>query len=230
VGVRSGYNAGVSGAVLNLLFVGNSLTATNDMPALLEAMGRSSGIAIHCTVVAKSGFSLEDHWADGEARRAIARGGWSHVILQQGPSALPASRALLNDYARRFAREIRDAKAQPAFLMVWPSAEHGGDFDDVSASYTGAAALTGGVLLPAGDAWRAAWRREPRLALYGPDGFHPSPLGSYLAALAIVHALTGRLPSVRPPHGVSARDLDILRRAVTDAAVHSPVAAVRTER
>ena len=32
------------------------------------------------------------------------------------------------------------------------------------------------TLLPAGPAWLAAWRRVPKLRLYGPDGFHPSVL------------------------------------------------------
>jgi hypothetical protein len=207
----------MSGLALNLLFIGNSLTAANDLPALVEAMGRASGIAIHCTVVAKPNFSLEDHWADGAARKAIARGGWSFVILQQGPSALPESRVLLNDYARRFERDIRRVKARVAFFMVWPSAARPGDLDGVSASYAGAADITGGVLLPAGDAWRAAWRREPGLALYGPDGFHPSPLGSYLAALVIFHTLTGRLPPRSEASGISARNLAVLQAAVTEA-------------
>jgi hypothetical protein len=205
--------------VLYLLFIGNSLTATNDLPAQLEAMGRASGIAIHCTVVAKPNFSLEGHWADGEARQAIARGGWSHVILQQGPSALPASRVLLNEYAGRFDREIRGVKARTSFFMVWPSAARSGDFDGVSASYAGAASLTGGVLMPAGDAWRAAWRREPGLALYGPDGFHPSRLGSYLAALTIFHTLTGRFPPANAAPWIPVKDLDVLQAAVTEAEI-----------
>lgn len=203
--------------VFSLLFIGNSLTAANDLPAQLEAMGRASGIAIHCTMVAKPDFSLEDHWADGEARKAIARGGWSHVILQQGPSALPESRVLLNEYAGRFDREIRRARARPSFFMVWPSAARSGDFDGVSASYAGAASLTAGVLMPAGDAWRAAWRREPGLALYGPDGFHPSRLGSYLAALTIFHTLTGRFPPANAASWIPARDLEVLHAAVIEA-------------
>ncbi len=205
-------------AALNLLFIGNSLTAANDLPRMLEAMGKASGIAIHCTVVAKPNFSLEDHWADGEARTRIARGGWSHVILQQGPSALPESRVLLNEYARRFDGPIRAVKARPAIFMVWPSAARSGDFDGVRASYEGAAALTGGVLLAAGEAWRAAWRRDPGLALYGPDGFHPSRLGSYLAALTIFHALTGRLPPDDDAAWIGARDREVLRAAVMDTA------------
>jgi len=208
----------VLGAVLNLLFIGNSLTAANDLSGLIEAIGRASGVAIRCTVIAKPNFSLEDHWTNGEARKAIARGGWSHVILQQGPSALPESRVLLHEYARRFDRDIRSVRARTVLFTVWPSAARRGDFDAVIASYKGAADLTHGLLLPAGDAWRAAWRRDPDLALYGPDGFHPSPLGSYLAALTIVHALTGRFPpAASAPPGISASGFELLRAAVIDA-------------
>lgn len=206
----------VKPVVLSLLFIGNSLTAANDLPALVESMGRATGITIRCTVVAKPDFSLEDHWADGEARKAIARGGWTHVVLQQGPSALRESRVLLNEYARRFDREIRKVKARPAFFMVWPSAARRGDFDGVSASYAGAAAITNGLLFPAGDAWRAAWRREPGLALYGPDGFHPSRTGSYLAALTIFHALTGQFPPAPDTKTISPHEFEILKAAVSD--------------
>ena len=41
-------------------------------------------------------------------------------------------------------------------------------------------------------AWRAAWRRDQLLGLYGADGFHPSPIGTYLAALVFFERLTGR--------------------------------------
>ena len=207
----------VTKAILTLLFIGNSLTAANDLPGLIEAMGRASGVEIRCTVIARPNFSLEDHWADGAARKAITRGGWSHVILQQGPSALPESRVLLNEYAARFDREIRRVNARTAFFMVWPSAARSGDFDGVSASYAGAASLTGGLLFPAGDAWRGAWRRDPALALYGPDRFHPSRLGSYLAALTIFHTLTGRFPPPGAAPWIPVKDLDVLQAAVIEA-------------
>ena len=35
----------------------------------------------------------------------------------------------------------------------------------------------------------AAWRQDPGLRLYGSDGFHPTVLGSYLAALVIYGGL-----------------------------------------
>ena len=109
-------------------------------------------------------------------------------------------------------------------LAVWPSAARRGDFDRVAESYRGAADLIGGDLFPVGEAWRAAWARDPALPLYGPDGFHPSPLGSYLAALVIFEALTGRLPEVADVPGLSARQAEICRSAVLDV---TPARAVR---
>jgi hypothetical protein len=209
-------------AALTVLFIGNSLTAANDLPGMVEAMARAAGVEVRCTVVAKPNFSLEDHWNDGEARRAIARGGWSYVVLQQGPSALPESRVLLHEYARRFDGEIRRAKARPALFMVWPSEARRGDFGGVSQSYTGAATLIGGELLPVGEAWRAAWRRDPSLALYGPDGFHPSRLGSSLAALVILNRLSGRIPPPAAMPGVSAHELETLVAAMREVAATVP--------
>jgi hypothetical protein len=42
-----------------------------------------------------------------------------------------------------------------------------------------------GLLLAAGNAWRAAWVRNADTPLYASDGLHPSLQGSYLAALTI---------------------------------------------
>ena len=65
---------------------------------------------------------------------------------------------------------------------------------DVIRSYANAARAADAELYPAGLAWQAAWRRNPRLPLYGPDGFHPSPLGTYLTALVVLAGLTGEPP------------------------------------
>lgn len=175
-----------------MLFIGNSLTASNGLPAMVEAVAGASGARIVSTPVVFPNVSLEDHWARGDALRAIDRGGWSFVVLQQGPSARPESRASLRGAVRRFDQRVRKTGARTALYMVWPASTRRGDFDAVSESYAIAARDVDAVLLPAGDLWRAAWRRDASLALYGPDGFHPSPLGSYLAAIAICRGLTGR--------------------------------------
>ncbi len=98
------------------------------------ALARAAGRPAVCESVAKPDYSLEDHWNEREARRAIARG-WDLVVLQQGPSALPESRVLLVEFARRFDVEIRKTGARTALYMVWPSRARRADFDRVSESY-----------------------------------------------------------------------------------------------
>ena len=203
-------------ATLRILLIGNSLTAANNLPAIVEALGRAKdGQTVEATAVTANNFSLEDHWNQGNARAAIAKGGWSVVVLQQGPSALPESRVLLRDYVRRFAAEARKNGARTALYMVWPAKARTRDFDDVSESYTLAARDVDGILLPAGDAWREAWRRDPSLALYADDGFHPSPLGSYLAALAVWRGLSAQPALGLPgPRDVAADKLRLLQESV----------------
>jgi hypothetical protein len=181
------------GGDLRVLFIGNSLTQVNDLPGLVSDIARlAGGPRITAEAVDFGGASLEDHWNRTEAREAIERGGWDVVVLQQGPSALPASRVLLLDYTGRFAQPIRAVGARPALYMVWPSLDREFDWDAVTESYSAAARSVDGLILPAGEALREAGRRKPTLALLGADGFHPTPTGSYLAALVIYASLTGR--------------------------------------
>jgi hypothetical protein len=177
---------------LRILFIGNSLTSTYDVPSMVQAIAQSgTRREVHVEAAAFPDFGLQQHWEDGRARRLIRRRGWTHVVLQQGPSSLADSRRILHDYAGRFVEEIRAAGARPVFYSVWPARDRLAFFDAVTESYRSAAALTGGALAAAGEAWRLAWREDPLLPLYGADGFHPSPLGAYLAALVITQTITG---------------------------------------
>ena len=205
-------------APLRVLFIGNSLTAANDVPALVESIAKENGERILTRMIAYPNYSLKDHWNRGDARRAIAEGGWSFVVLQQGPSSLPESRVLLVDYAQRFKEEARHVNARIAVYMVWPASSRMGDFDGVKLSYEAAARETGGIFLPAGEAWRLAWRRDASLSFYGADGFHPTPLGSYLAALVIYQGLTGKSPVRSAVLGlVSEAQAKILQQAASQA-------------
>ena len=177
---------------LRLLFIGNSLTYVNDVPAIVAALAQAAGNPAPVTrAVVAGGASLEDHWKRGRARTAIQEGGWNFVVLQQGPSALPESRLLLIQYTRLFAKEIRKAGATPVLYMVWPSSDRREDFRGVSDSYRQAAREVDGILCPVGDAWQKARKRDPSLELYSADGLHPTPAGSYLAALVIYTQLYG---------------------------------------
>jgi hypothetical protein len=182
-----------AGASSSFLFIGNSLTAANGLAARVSEVAAAAGRPLRTSAVTASGASLADHWADGRAVRAIREGRWDVVVLQQGPSTLPESRAELIASTRQFAAEIRRAGGRPALLMVWPLP--GQTPAAVSASYRAAAEATDALLLPAGDAWTIAKGRDNGLVLVQDDGFHPSVLGTWLAALAVECTL---FPQDRP--------------------------------
>src|SRR6185436_2267043 len=77
------------------LFIGNSYLYTQDIPGMVKALADSAGEHIAVTTIAGPDMALIDHWNDGEAKRAIARGGWTWVILQQGPSSTDLNRDTL---------------------------------------------------------------------------------------------------------------------------------------
>jgi hypothetical protein len=206
---------------LRILFIGNSLTMWNDLPGVVVRLAMADGQPQPLTrMVTVGGFSLEDHWNTGDAQRAIADGQWTHVVLQQGPSALPESRRLLVEYARRFGEVIAKAGARPAMYMVWPSRDRRSDSNGVSQSYRAAAKAVNAILLPAGDAWSLILQRQREVTLYSEDGLHPTMAGTYLAALVIYQGLYHRSASGLPGLGLSQSDTRSLQDAATAVVVH----------
>ncbi len=182
-------------APIHVLFIGNSLTYTNDLPAMFRSLAEAAGESRpFVRAVTGPGLSLEDQWNRGEAQKMIAVGSWDYVVLQQGPSASADGISVLRAYTERFAKAIRAVGARPVLYMVWPSTSRPRDFEGVVESYAGAAKDVGGLLCPAGDAWREAWKKDPKLSLYSADGLHPTPAGSYVAALTFYGLFYGRSP------------------------------------
>lgn len=183
-----------------VLFVGNSLTYWNDLPAMVQAIADSARTpGVRVAMVAFPDYALADHLMRGDALQVIRRGGWNTVVLQQGPSALDASRAQLRRDVAAFAAEIRRAGGRPALYAPWPAQSRAADFAPSAESYRLAAADVDALLMPVGEAWQAAWARDATLGLYGPDGLHPSPLGSLVAAVVIHAQVAGGAPYV-PTH------------------------------
>jgi hypothetical protein len=65
----------------------------------------------------------------------------------------------------------------------------------------------------------SAERRRPVAALYGPDGFHPSPAGTYLAALVIYQQISGRsvVGSPSPLSSVDPTTVRVLQESAAEA-------------
>jgi hypothetical protein len=179
---------------LRVLFIGNSLTYTNDLPGTVAAIAGSAGGKISVESVTGGGLALIDHYKGAtDAMAVIDRGGWDFVVLQQGPTSTTGlDRDTLIVAARLIDARVRARGGRTAVYMVWPSRERLAYFDNVRDSYLLAAQAINGVFMPAGEAWRAAWAQDPSIQLYDFDDLHPSQLGTYLAALTIYERLTGQ--------------------------------------
>lgn len=232
-GDGGGTGPGFEDADFTVLFVGNSLTYTNNLPGVVTTVAQAAGLDVAVPVVAAPNFALEDHWARGIAL-SIRQFSPDVVVMQQGPSSLPENQAHLAAWTDTLSRVVREVGAEPALLMVWPSLDRFFAFDEVRNAYRNAALGVDGTFVPAGEAFRVLHQRqEPGLPPYGADGFHPSAVGTVLTAMVVVGTLfdapmTG-LPPVMPAgrrNGVSV-SLGAEAAGVLQALADSTVAAWR---
>lgn len=208
------------------LFIGNSYLYTMDIPGIVLAFADSAGgERIAVAVIAGPDMALIEHWNEGYAREQIARGGWSWVVLQQGPSSTAANRDSLIQWTRLFANEAKKVSATAALFSAWPAEANTGDFPAAIQSYKLAAADVGGLLLPVASAWLRTWELDPDVQLYA-DGLHPSAEGAYLSALVVYACLLQKNPVGLPAQvstiqrivGVTPATAQLLQAAAADAA------------
>ncbi|HYV97298.1 MAG TPA: hypothetical protein VE967_07605 [Gemmatimonadaceae bacterium] len=180
---------------IRVLFIGNSLTYTNSLPQMVDALAAASGFDIVSDAQASPDYALIDHWDNPQTRQRVQTGHYDVVILQQGPSSLSVNRDSLRLWTAMWAPVIRTAGGRPALYAVWPEAERSYAFGDVSTSYRLAAEDVNGLFFPVGDTWLETWAEYPTAELYGADNFHPAVAGTYAAAVVIVSILTHSSPT-----------------------------------
>ncbi len=176
-------------SVKTILFVGNSLTYSNDLPAMVVRIGKTNGVQLRTTMLAYPNYALEDHWNEGELQKMLESNRYDYVVVQQGPSSQADGRAMLLDYGARIKTLCEKHHAKLAFFMVWPAFSNVENFDGVIKNYTDAAMITNSLLCPVGKAWKEYFSRTKDYSYYGPDMFHPSQKGSEVAAEIIYKTL-----------------------------------------
>lgn len=175
---------------VRILFVGNSLTYTNDLPGVVGTIADAAGESVAILSLTAGNYAIMDHWRQGlpEYIRELEP---DLVVLQQGPSSLQDSRSNLIIWTDSVARVAAEVGARPALLMVWPELARYEVFPDVRESYRLAAEGVDGVFIPAGDAFKALRDTHPEWDPYGIDQFHPSDKGTVISAYVVVRALLG---------------------------------------
>ena len=189
VNVNPSPGNGLTNTDFNILFIGNSLTYYNNLPQLVIDAAKLKGVSVGTKMIAHGNYALIDHWADGEVQQEIATKKFNFVVVQQGPSSQPWGREVLIEYGQKL-KEICDQNdAELCFFMVWPARSYYHTFDGVIRNYTDAAVANNAILCPVGSIWKNHFDSTGNFDYYGPDGFHPSLIGSQVAAEVIVEAL-----------------------------------------
>lgn len=176
---------------VRILFLGNSLTYTWDIPQLVAEMALRAGESKPVvTVITGPTASLEDHWISGQGLGPLRAGTQDILVMQQIPPDNPNASDFLREWSGRWADEARLYGTRPFIYAVWPPA--GGELDLAIANSTAAANAKSMGLLPVAHAFRIAAQANPAPPLYGLDQYNPGPHGAFLAALVMCGMLFDR--------------------------------------
>jgi len=186
-------NGNVSGgsdpSIASILFVGNSLTYSNDLPLLVLEEARKKGLTIRVHSITRGNTALDDHWNSGEVHSAMQAEHFDFVVVQQGPSSQQEGRGILLEYGARFKELCDEHESKLVFYMVWPARVNYHMFNGVIKNYTDAASANHALLCPVGAVWKEYMDSSHDFSYYSADQFHPSLAGSKVAAEVIFRTL-----------------------------------------
>jgi hypothetical protein len=188
-----------------LLFIGNSYTYFNNLPAIVQRLGEAAGVGpVDVRMVAPGGMRLEDHWRAADAHTALREGPWDVVVLQEQSTLgvdwfLDGRTRVSTDEVfapavDRWVGRVREAGARPVLYLTWARKATREDQAGLNRAYGRAARRTGAEVAPVGLAWQRSRSGSPEVELYADDGSHPAPAGSYLAASTLVARVFGKSP------------------------------------
>jgi uncharacterized protein DUF4886 len=227
---------------LRVLFVGNSYTAQNSLPALVHALAAEDASArpIFAVHYVAAGRRLAEASHDEALTGVIKAIPWDAVVLQE-QSRIPSLSAVerrweLAPYAIDLDAKISSVGSRTVLFMTW-GYRHGdrggvpGDtFDAMQArlarGYWELGTELAASVAPVGLAWAEAVRRDPQLELWARDGKHASRVGSYLAACVLYEALSGRDPRAsRFTGGLARAEARFLQDVAADVVGGTPSVA-----
>lgn len=190
---------GAPAETVRVLFIGNSYTFYNDLPAMLAALGEKRGVRFENTVNATGSASLASHWQGGSGKE-LETGRYDYVVLQD-QSIIPSIHPEMTiRFGGEFCRAAQANHCRPVFLLTWgrlATSKNKMVFDSamqrqLTTAYSRAAVEGHALVAPAGEAWRLAYASIPGCRLHLDDGSHPNAYGTYLSACVLFRTLAGR--------------------------------------
>lgn len=207
---------GIQAKTIKVLFIGNSYTASNDLPSLIENFALKNGDTMIHNSYLPGGQTLQNHLQDPTVIQHISQGGWDYVVLQEQSQIPSFPDAQVATKFHPFANAMNDLVkqhnpcAKTMFFITWgrengdsqncpnfpPLCTYEGMDSLLTLRYTIAAEDNGALLAPVGPVWKKMRETNANVDLYSGDGSHPSVAGSFLAAATIYAVLFEKDPSL----------------------------------
>lgn len=204
----------VQAKTLRVLFIGNSYTATNNLPAEIAAMADGTHDTLIYDMSAPGGYTFQQHSTYTPTLTKIQQGNWDYVVLQE-QSQLPSFpdqqvQDEVYPYAHTLDSIIHEHNpcAKTLFYVTWgrktgdasncainpPVCTYVGMDSLLQLRYTKMAEFNESALAPVAMVWRRVRTSAPNIELYNPDGSHPSLEGTFVATCAFYSVLFERSP------------------------------------
>lgn len=179
---------------LKILFVGNSLTGSNNMPDMFENFASLNGKKVEVTKYLIYGPSFRAYYTQENFNNILIAKQWDYIFLQSDD--LVAS----EDYRIKELNALTHVKnliksynnnTKILYFMCWtmPSGYFNFSYEELYQHiFDGMIFVTRQYdfgIVPVGRAWYLTTDTSRRNALYESDGWHPTMTGSYLYACVL---------------------------------------------
>jgi len=220
---------------LRVLFIGNSFTGRSYLPTVLQEIAKANGKEISIQAEIKNGTPLYKHWETGTAQQKISAEKWDYVILQDSSASAFEHPEKTIKYGVLFAKLVIKYGAKPMLFNTWaynsiPSWIENKQYANIredfkkfvpkmyemtNALYQQIADASTSDVLPVAHVWKAMKEIDSSVNLHAKDQSHPSPLGTYLTAVAFYKALFKETPKVLPTKLKTQRNQQRMNEMIT---------------
>ncbi|MBO4366480.1 MAG: SGNH/GDSL hydrolase family protein [Clostridia bacterium] len=188
---------------MRILFIGNSYTYFNDLPDVFRKICLENGIEAEVDAVTAGGYTLAHFVSETnpygiQVREKCKSGPYDYAVIQEQSTRPAVSPKTFYKYLRLLLPTVRASGALPVLYETWGRAD-GADVlvkhhwtheqmqAKLRAAYEAAGAEHGIPVAHAGDRFSEAYRAG--VNVFDPDGSHPSPAGTEIAAREIFQTI-----------------------------------------
>ena len=195
---------------MKILFIGNSYTYFNDLPAILKELAEENGRTVEVFSVTKGGWKLHQYLdvrnEYAEKLDALLEAEHFDVTVLQEQSLLPIlDPAAFLDGASRLSAHLAGKTDRTVLYVTWGRKEgsaaltehnltRAGMTAGLIESYETVARAISAEVSHVGRAFLLLNEKHPEIELHNPDRTHPSRVGSCLAAAVHYRTIFGEAP------------------------------------